>query len=177
MTWGQTVSGKPFDYFDPKVEQIDLNDMCRALDRVNRFCGHTIRPYSVAEHSLLVSLLVDKADRMQALCHDLTEAYMGDIPGPLKKQCCSYRVLEENLHKVICQALRIDPVIPEAVHVADKQALHIESDALMPPLPRPFEHPPKHRDHDTLVGHVKAGGGRRDGYYGEGLESEIRRLL
>lgn len=67
-----------------------------ALSQINRFNGHTFRPYSVAEHSLLVTAIAvknyaDDLDGQQitelalaCLMHDAHEAFIGDMASPLK---------------------------------------------------------------------------------------------
>jgi hypothetical protein len=90
MTWIETFSGKRFDLLDPKPEQVDLADIAHALAQVNRFTGHTRRPYSVAEHSLYVWQVVkeehyeDHVLQAHALLHDAAEAYVGDVSAPMK---------------------------------------------------------------------------------------------
>lgn len=45
---------------NPRPEDIDLIDVAHALARINRFNGHTAQPYSVAEHAVRVSRLVEE---------------------------------------------------------------------------------------------------------------------
>src|ERR1044071_8716155 len=85
----QTVSGRFVNPFDPDPEQLDAGDIARALANLSRFGGHTRAFYSVAQHSVIVSQLVeerggDAEDAFAALMHDATEAYLGDMPHPLK---------------------------------------------------------------------------------------------
>lgn len=75
---------------------------------------------------------------MHALCHDNTEAYLVDLPSPVKRHQSlrePYKALESNLRKVIEQALGIQessPQIERAVLWADLMALQIEAANLMP---------------------------------------------
>lgn len=69
---------------------IDLEDIWVSLSRINRYLGHTSRTMSVLEHSLLVAMLLEKRDQPPAiilagLMHDAKEAYLGDIPTPVKR--------------------------------------------------------------------------------------------
>ena len=85
----QTVSGRFVNPFDPDPEQIDIDDIARALANVCRFGGHTRHFYSVAQHSVIVSRLVEERggdieDTFAALMHDASEAYLGDMPHPIK---------------------------------------------------------------------------------------------
>lgn len=68
----------------PRIEEI-----AHALAQINRFTGHASRPYSVAEHSLLVWSIVHEQGmgvhaQMAALLHDAHEAYTGDMSTPIK---------------------------------------------------------------------------------------------
>lgn len=75
-----------------------VKSMAHALSQINRFTGHTIRPYNVAEHSLLVceiarnqpyfndlSVKEQGALMLACLVHDLHEALVGDVPTPIKR--------------------------------------------------------------------------------------------
>lgn len=99
MSFIGTVSGRKIDFLAPDVDEIDIEDIATGLAQVNRFCGQTEMPYSVAQHSVLCSLYCpDHA--FVALMHDAPEAYMGDCPRPLKLLLGSawkdieYRLLE-----------------------------------------------------------------------------------
>ena len=82
--WAQTFTGKQFWPLDPKAEEVDLRDIAHALASQCRFNGHSIKFYSVAQHSVLVSEIVDASQVLAALLHDASEAYVGDIVKPLK---------------------------------------------------------------------------------------------
>ena len=84
----QTVSGRWVNPFDPDPEQLDAGDIARALANQCRFGGHSRVFYSVAQHAVIVSELVeqrggDVEDVFAALMHDATEAYLGDMPHPV----------------------------------------------------------------------------------------------
>jgi hypothetical protein len=87
MTWIQTATGKRVDYRDPDINSISRIDIAMSLDRMPRFHGNLNCNYTVADHSLnLASILPEEPFfKLQALLHDAAEAYMMDIPSPLKK--------------------------------------------------------------------------------------------
>jgi hypothetical protein len=74
----------------PDLSTLTLSDLAAMLAKINRFGGATFAPYSVAQHSVHVSLLVKKhgggpAAQMAGLMHDAHEAFTGDIPTPIKR--------------------------------------------------------------------------------------------
>ncbi len=74
------------DPFHMSEADIAIEDIAKSLSRQCRFLGHTTRPYTVAEHSLLVSRQFDCPDlAMWGLLHDAAETYLGDWPRPIKK--------------------------------------------------------------------------------------------
>ena len=105
----QTVSGRFVNPFEPDPEQLDIGDITRALANVCRFGGHCRSFYSVAQHSVIVSELVeqrggDPEDVFAALMHDAGEAYLGDMPHPLKHRSelgAQFREAEKRLEAVI----------------------------------------------------------------------------
>ena len=86
-----TATGAMVDLRQFTRVDISLLDIAHALACINRFTGHAARPYSVAEHSLLVERLMlsefgvtQPKARLAALLHDAHEAYIGDISTPIK---------------------------------------------------------------------------------------------
>lgn len=105
----QTVSGRWVNPFDPDPEQIELADIARALANQCRFGGHCRTFYSVAQHCVLVSELIEAdggsiEDALAALMHDAAEAYLGDLPHPIKHRSqlgAAFIEAEQPLERVI----------------------------------------------------------------------------
>lgn len=133
MTWIITSTGKRFDLLEPKAAMVDLVDIGHALAQLCRFTGHTSTHYSVAQHSYIVAELVPHEHRLQALLHDATEAYVGDLAGPLKKMLPAYSEIEHNVWLAICEHFHIDPELAPCVKQADLVALATERRDLIRP--------------------------------------------
>jgi hypothetical protein len=135
----ETYTGRIIDFDDIKQEAIHLTDISRALALTCRFGGHIPRFYSVAEHAILVHHLVcglyERPDlALAALHHDSHEAYIGDVPTPLKRAAGEGFV---KLASALDDAIKLkfsieanfhDPVIRQA----DEFALWIEARELKP---------------------------------------------
>jgi 5'-nucleotidase len=129
----QTVSGRFVNPFDPDPDQLDIADIARALANVCRFGGHCRSFYSVAQHSVIVSELVeerggDVEDVFAALMHDATEAYLGDMPHPIKHRSPlgeAFKAAEDHLEEVIRARFAIKPDVPE-IKRADRALLATE---------------------------------------------------
>lgn len=85
----QTHTGTIFYPLDPRIEDIELEDVAHGLSHKARFTGHTRRLYVTAEHSVRVSLHLGACGRslmeqFVGLHHDDTDAYLPDVPTPLK---------------------------------------------------------------------------------------------
>ncbi len=134
--WKVMPSGRAFDFANPLPAMVCLDDIVHALTRISRWGGN-IEPvsFSVAQHSLVVASACTRPDsRLYALLHDAGEAYIGDIPTPLKlwmeNAGAGIIGLEmQILYKAIFPALGIEPPTPEInrdVHEADQIALATE---------------------------------------------------
>jgi len=80
-----TCTGRRVHIADPLPDEIDIEDIAHGLSHVCRFAGHVPLYYSVAQHSLLVSELLDERTAMWGLLHDASEAYLHDLTRPLKR--------------------------------------------------------------------------------------------
>ncbi len=85
-----TYSGKSIDIAKPDPALICINDIAHQLSLINRFNGATEYPYSVAQHSVIVSNIVRPEFALLGLLHDAAEAYLGDIVHPVKQGISSF---------------------------------------------------------------------------------------
>lgn len=139
LAWTQTYTGKMFYPFDPRPDDVCIEDIAHALAMQCRFNGHCREFYSVAQHSVIVSMNVPACDAMKGLLHDAAEAYVGDLVRPIKKHLPEFRVIEEAVHSAICLAFRIEPSLPNSVLWADRCALMTEKRDLMAKPPAEWE--------------------------------------
>ena len=122
----QTFTGHLFDPLKPDPESIHIEDIAHALSQLCRFNGHCLRFYSVAEHCVYVAENVDDKYRLRALLHDAAEAYLGDIPSPVKQHLPDFVKLEKAVHKAISKRYGIKAKIPRVVKEADRLLLACE---------------------------------------------------
>lgn len=139
--WIQTFSGGRIWPLDPRPEEINIQDIAHALGNLCRFGGHVREFYSVAQHSVLISHIVPEELALAGLLHDASEAYLIDVPRPIKYSLDmqAYRDAEARLEEVICErfglAFPLDPVIKEY----DRALLRVEQRDLMPRPPAEWE--------------------------------------
>lgn len=192
----ETVSGIQVDVANPDPSTINIVDIAWGLSRQARFAGHTITdiPYSVAQHSVYVSELVERVctvgdplglvclqwiekqeeelldvrphpdffsyqdiERFSnehdlvrnwvilgALLHDASEAYLVDLPSPVKRIPGiqeAYKVAENRLMDAIMQHCEVEywgkwpemvAKINKIIHWADMFARAVEAYHFMP---------------------------------------------
>lgn len=129
--WMQVYSGKRFYPLDPRVEDVDIEDIAHALSLLCRFGGHVDRFYSVAEHCVLLSKWVDPEHAFHALLHDATEAYVVDLPRPIKRNLPDYVNLEDRVWNAITTKFNLSSYIPDQVKDGDNRILIDEHHTLM----------------------------------------------
>lgn len=133
--WGCTVSGRRYWPEDPRPGDFDIGDIAHSLAHQCRFGGHTSVFYSVAQHSVLVSQYCDPADALWGLLHDATEAYLVDVPRPVKRSrgMERYSEIEAAFMAAIAEQFGLPPEMPASVKRADEALLAAEARDLMPP--------------------------------------------
>lgn len=145
--WIQTFTLRQFWPLDPRPEDVSIADIGHALSMMCRFTGHVHAFYSVAEHSVRVSLeAARRATRggMSAgdvtriarwgLLHDASEAYLVDLARPIKRtpEMAAYREAEERIMSAIADRFGIGRVEPSLVKSADVALCYTEARDLFP---------------------------------------------
>lgn len=151
--WQQTYSGGRFYPLHPRVTDVKLEDLAHHLALANRFLGATRMPYSVAQHSVLVSMRLEDllasepglgeraimTAALYGLLHDGAEAYLTDIPSPVKAHplLAGYRAAEQLVQAAVYQAFGLDPARePLLLKVVDRRMLRTEQRDLLRPVSR-----------------------------------------
>jgi hypothetical protein len=117
----------------PVVDDIHIEDIAHHLAHECRFGGGVRQHYSVAQHSVLVSWDVEAAGygpwvQLEALLHDAAEAYLKDIPRPIKKDPAmeGYRSLERPLEAAIAVRFGFEAWGTPPVKVSDLRVCDAE---------------------------------------------------
>lgn len=102
----RTFTGKNVFPMALTTGDLDIEDIAHALGNQCRFSGHTKHFYSVAQHSVLVSNMLymstDNAElALAGLLHDASEAYLVDMPTPIKRLMPEYIKAERYIQYVI----------------------------------------------------------------------------
>ena len=174
--WLMTAAGTCFPLLDPKPSDTDARHRAIMLAKRPRFGGATRGFYSVAQHAVLVSQIVDEllaanddgvggmvlapAPAFYGLLHDDHEAYLGDMPTPVKhalraideRAIAAWNRLVDGIDRAVHESHGLpwprDPRIDAMVRQADLLALATEKRDLMP-------HPaPGHPDWDIPLPHA-----------------------
>jgi hypothetical protein len=128
----RTFTGIYMNVFEPTLEMICIEDIAHALSMQCRFGGHLPEFYSVAEHSWYCHKLVrQEKNKLAALLHDASEAYLLDIPSPIKKNLSNYKEIEENLMKLIAEKFGFHYPLTDDIKNADEFSLRVEWECLM----------------------------------------------
>ena len=119
----QTFVGHPFYAGDMTKNAISIIDIAEALSKQCRYGGHCIEFYSVAEHSVLCyryaqAIGLDRRLQRAALLHDASEAYLMDIPRPIKPHLEGYAAIEHRIMMHIAETFDFPwPMPPEVKRI------------------------------------------------------------
>ena len=149
MNWILTADGRELSVAYPSPDSLTIHALAHSLAQQVRFNGHARRPYSVAEHSLLVAEIAERTLRidvhglMAALLHDGHEAITGDMHTPGKREIGQPWYVWERRHEhYVRTAFALHgpaTTYKAAIHRADLLALATERAQLMPAHPRAWE--------------------------------------
>lgn len=101
-----TYTKESFDPTAPDCSKLNIRDVAHALSLLCRANGHFPIFYSVAQHCLncmAEAQVRGYSRRVQLACllHDATEAYVQDLPRPVKNQLSQYNEIEDTLLQTI----------------------------------------------------------------------------
>lgn len=128
-----TASGRKIYLPKIKLSDIDLYDIAYGLAGIYRFNGQS--RVSVLRHSMAVSYYCESPiSQLVGLLHDAAEAYMMDVPVPLKPYMTDQWLDDyERVEALICKKFKlpdIDSKEWEEVRRIDKQLVAYEMEAL-----------------------------------------------
>lgn len=130
----RTVSGHYLNVLNPDPDAIVIEDIAHALSMLPRFGGHLPVFYSVAQHCVSCSRFIgpkNRLMRLSALLHDAAEAYVVDLPRPIKKLLPDYKEIENRILEVIAQKFGAPYVNSEEIKKLDRTMLKIEWNSVM----------------------------------------------
>lgn len=138
----RTYTGLYMNVFEPAPEMICIEDIAHSLSMQPRFGGHLPIFYSVAQHSSRCANVAnhklisandggDKKAAFEALMHDASEAYLMDIPSPIKAGIPEYKVIEDKLMRVIAGKFGFNYPFSSITKQVDSEMLHKEWNLIM----------------------------------------------
>lgn len=120
-------SGILFDVFNPRLEDIKIEDIAHSLSNVCRYGGHSPKFYSVAQHCVICSYEEGSTlEKLEFLLHDASEAYLADMPRPIKRNMPNYIEMEDSLLELIFKKFNLNFPLSERVHQVDDNVLAFE---------------------------------------------------
>lgn len=131
-----TYTGRKFWPMDPHADDVSIIDIAHSLSMQCRYAGHCRKFYSVAEHSVLIAQwLLDQGHGQRAalwgLLHDAAEAYLVDVPRPVKPHLAGYAAAEADVMAAIAAAFSLG-AMPRIVKEADNWIIGDEIANLAP---------------------------------------------
>lgn len=136
----EAVSGRMLFPLSPRVADVNIKDIAHALGNKCRYTGHCREFYSVAQHSVLVSQVVDRRLALAGLLHDASEYVLPDVSSPVKPRLKGFKEIEEGVLDAVFKrfgilATRQDEEAMAEIKAADRAVMAIEVRDLMPGNP------------------------------------------
>jgi len=134
-----TYGGEKYWPMDPLPEEVKLETVAHHLALRCRYNGATRGFYSVAEHAVYVSRLVPAWCALEALHHDSSESYNGDLIRPLKytpEFAEPFKKVEELNDKAVASRFGLVFPWPDPVKKADEMVTAAEVEQIIIKDPR-----------------------------------------
>jgi len=107
----QTYGGRFIWPLEPYADEIDVRSVAHGLACEVRYGNQSPYPLPVAWHSVALSHVVPQKYAQAALIHDAAEAYLKDVPRPIRRQepfKTMYGDIEERLLEVCFDHFDVD---------------------------------------------------------------------
>lgn len=134
----ETYTGRAFYPLNPSEDVISVIDIAHALSNQCRYSGHVEKFYSTAQHCCILADYVANVskgsplDCLQILMHDSAEAYLVDIPRPVKQFMPMYRKWDRDITMCVRSWLGLYGVpIPDWQDILDSAIVNDEREHLM----------------------------------------------
>lgn len=119
------------DPANPKVKEVsNILAIAWQLAHTCRWGGAGNQFYSVARHSINVANGLPPELMMEGLLHDASEAYLCDMPKPVKVLLPDYCALEEKYMRAIAEGFKLRYPFDDQVKAADIFNAELEAVAL-----------------------------------------------
>jgi hypothetical protein len=126
----RTFSGTKFHIPNTRQEEVQFIDIAHGLAVAPRWGGQCRIRYPVIAHCLYVAAMLPPNLKFDGLMHDSSEAYLCDLPAPIKALIPGYKKIEHDLMLVISSVMGFSWPVPHLVKLADAVALYEERKAL-----------------------------------------------
>jgi len=134
-SWIQSYTGEVIRPLSSSPGNIRIDDIAHSLSMQCRYTGHCTSFFSVSEHCCHVSDVLRErvgfSMALYGLLHDASEAYLSDVPRPIKPLLNGYQEAENRLLGIILNRFGLRKELPHDVHIIDKSMLAVEKEAVM----------------------------------------------
>jgi len=150
------LNGEWFDPFDPQRDELDMHSVAVGLSNQGRYNGLTNGFYSVAQHATIMSYWAEDIYEGHnpeiakiALLHDAAEAWIGDVPAPIRQHLPLLDKLEANVMSMIMEMHGLPTNAWRSDEIAELDAIMFNTeirdlkphdDPLMPEICIPADH-------------------------------------
>lgn len=121
----RTFGGNWVDVLNPDPKTLFIEDIAHSLSNQCRFSGHTSEFYSVAQHCIHCCDHT-LGNRLEALMHDASEAYLTDVSRPVKQHLANYKDIEHNMMMALSKRFGFNYPLSKETKRIDEDMLTIE---------------------------------------------------